>query len=200
MNRNIFINCPFDDNYSAIFDAVLFTIYLCGCKPRCDLEIDDGSQVRLNKIISIIEESDMGIHDISRTEVNPNNLPRFNMPFEFGVFMGAKEFGKKKQSAKTCLIMDSGKYRFREFFSDISGQDIKDHNSDAFQAIKNIRNWLNTYPSLRPLAGATAIIEKYKQYQLDRPAILFNLRLVEKDVQYADRIQIVEQWIPLNPL
>ena len=72
MNRDIFINCPFDDAYSDIFDAILFAIYFCGCKPRCALEIDDGAQIRLDKICDIIAECDLGIHDISRTELNPN--------------------------------------------------------------------------------------------------------------------------------
>lgn len=200
MNREIFINCPFDEGYSDIFDAVLFAIYFCGCKPRCALEIDDGSQIRLDKIYDIIEESDLGIHDISRTELNDNNLPRFNMPFEFGVFMGAKRFGGRKQKEKSCLIFDTDRYRYMEFISDISGQDIKAHDNDPTQVIRKIRNWLNTYPILRPLAGATAIIEKYQRYRLDWPNILPTLNLDEDDVQYSDRTQIIEEWISLNPL
>lgn len=200
MNREIFINCPFDDNYSEIFDAVLFAIYFCGCKPRCALEIDDGSQIRLDKIYSIIEECDLGIHDISRTEFNENSLPRFNMPFEFGIFLGAKRFGGQKQKAKACLIFDTDEHRYKKFISDISGQDVKAHKNNPTQVITKIRNWLNTYGTLQPLAGATAINEKHNQYRLDWPNILPKLNLCEDDVQYADRTQIIEEWISLNPL
>ncbi len=200
MNREIFINCPFDDNYSEIFDAVLFAIYFCGCKPRCALEIDDGSQVRLDKIYEIIEECDLGIHDISRTGLNDNNLPRFNMPFEFGIFMGAKRFGGRRQKTKSCLIFDKEKYRYMEFISDISGQDIKAHGNDPATVIRKIRSWLNTFNSLQPIAGATAIIRKYEQYRLDWPRILPTLNLDENDVEYSDRTQIIEEWISLNPL
>lgn len=200
MNRDIFINCPFDDNYSEIFDAILFAIYFCGCKPRCALEIDDGSQVRLDKIYEIIEECDLGIHDISRTELNDNGLPRFNMPFEFGIFMGAKRFGGKRQKTKSCLILDTERYRYMEFISDISGQDIKAHGNDPALVIRKIRNWLNTFSSLQPIAGATAIIDKYNQYRLDWPIILPRLNLDEDDVEYSDRTQIIEEWISLNPL
>lgn len=198
MNRNVFINCPFDDKYIPIFDSILFAIYFCGCKPRCALEIDDGSLVRLFKIYSIIEKCDLGIHDISRTELNNNNLPRFNMPFEFGIYMGAKRFGGRKQKIKSCLIFDVEKYRYMEFISDISGQDIKSHNNDPKQVIKMIRNWLNTYSTLSPLPGANAIIKKYQQYFIDRPHILKSLNLIDDDVQYSDRIQIIEEWIALN--
>lgn len=93
MNKNVFINCPFDDLYENLFDAILFTVYFCGCNPRCALETDDGSQIRVEKIFSIIKDCDLGVHDISRTDLNINHLPRFNMPFEFGIFMGAKKFG-----------------------------------------------------------------------------------------------------------
>ena len=200
MNREVFINCPFDDGYSDIFEAILFAIYFCGCKPRCALEVDDGSQVRLDKIYDIIEECDLGIHDISRTELNGNGLPRFNMPFEFGLFMGAKRFGGKKQKTKSCLIFDRDRFRYMEFISDISGQDIKSHENDVEQVIRKIRSWLNTFGILQPLPGATAIIEKYRAYKRDLPNILHHLKLREEDVEYADRTQIIEEWISLNPL
>ncbi len=200
MNKNIFINCPFDDSYTDLFEAILFAIYFCGCKPRCAMEIDDGSQIRLEKIFSIIRDCDLGIHDISRTELNPNNLPRFNMPFEFGIFMGAKQFGTTKQKSKSCLIFDTERFRYSEFISDISGQDIKAHNNSYDEIIRKIRNWLNTFPILQPLPGAVAIIHKYTHYLVDKPNIYTRLKLTSEDVQYADKTQIIEGWIQLNPI
>jgi hypothetical protein len=47
----------------------------------------------LSKIEKLIEVSKYGIHDISRTELNAHNFPRFNMPFELGIFFGAKRHG-----------------------------------------------------------------------------------------------------------
>jgi len=198
MNNNVFINCPFDNQYTELFDAILFAIYFCGCKPRCALEIDDGSQIRFDKIISIIEECDLGIHDISRTELNSNDLPRFNMPFEFGIFMGAKRFGGIRQKRKSCLIFDTESFRYMEYISDISGQDIKAHNNNPQEIIRKIRNWLNTYSDLQPLIGATAIINKYESYMVDKPNILISLNLTKEDVQYTDKTQIIENWILLS--
>lgn len=197
MNREIFINCPFDSEYENLFDAILFAIYFCGFKPRCAKEIDDGSQNRLEKIFSIIEECDLGIHDISRTELNSNDLPRFNMPFEFGIFMGAKRFGGKKQKSKSCLILDKDRFRYQEFISDIAGQDIQSHNNLPDQIISKIRNWLNTLGIVQPLPGANAIIEKFNNYQTDRPNILFSLQLTDDDIQYADKTQIIENWMQI---
>src|SRR5206468_389302 len=72
------------------------------------LEIDDASEVRIDKVFKIIGECKFGIHDISRTEVSAaSNLPRFNMPLELGRFLAAKRFGVGKQNQKVCLILDS---------------------------------------------------------------------------------------------
>ena len=52
------------------------------------------------------------IHDISRTELDKKtSLPRFNMPFELGLFLGAKKFGAFDQSKKRTLILDKKKHR-----------------------------------------------------------------------------------------
>ena len=74
---NVFINCPFDDAYTDFIDAALFAVYRCNFKPRCALEINDAGDQRLDKINRIIKDCKIGIHDISRTELDHvNNLPR----------------------------------------------------------------------------------------------------------------------------
>ena len=87
-----------------------------------------------------------------------------------------------------------------EFISDISGQDIKAHRNNPVEVITKIRNWLNTFIELQPLPGANAIAAKYNAYLLDRPRIYANLHLIADEVQYADTTQIIEEWIPLNPI
>jgi len=201
MNNNVFINCPFDDEYKDLFDAVLFTLYFCECKPRCALEIDNGLQNRLDKICKIIGECDLGIHDISRTELNANLLPRFNMPFEFGIFFGAKIYGGKNQKAKMCLIFDKEKFRFQEFISDISGQDIKAHSNNYKEIITEIRHWINSLGININLPGSVAIISNYESYLKARSQILLGLNRTEEDYsQYADKTQIIEEWIKQKPI
>lgn len=69
-------------------------MYTCGFRPRCALEISDSIENRLSKIEKIIAESRLGIHDISFTDIDQKTrLPRFNMPFETGIFFAAKRFG-----------------------------------------------------------------------------------------------------------
>ncbi|MEK6375316.1 MAG: hypothetical protein AABO58_21790 [Acidobacteriota bacterium] len=88
-------NCPLDDVYRQLFEAVVFAVHDCGYIARCALEVDDASEVRIEKIAKIIASCKFGIHDISRTELDAGtDLPRFNMPLELGLFLGAKRFGR----------------------------------------------------------------------------------------------------------
>src|SRR5262245_35887468 len=121
-NENVFINCPFDPAYKPLFNAIVFAVYDCGFVARCALEEDDGSQIRVQKIYEIISRCRFGIHDLSRVRLDRSTkLPRFNMPLELGAFLGAKCFGSQEQRRKACLILDSEKYRYQRFISDISG-------------------------------------------------------------------------------
>jgi hypothetical protein len=135
----VFVNCPFDDLYRPIFGAV-FAVHDCGYVARCSLEVTDASQVRIEKIAAIIAACRLGIHDISRTEIDPEtNLPRFNMPLELGLFLGAKRFGSRQHRNKNCLILDLEKYRYQKFISDIAGQDIAAHGARPNDAIRAVR-------------------------------------------------------------
>lgn len=49
-SRSVFINCPFDDRYWPLSEALVFTVLACGFEPRCSLEEYDSGTVRLDKI------------------------------------------------------------------------------------------------------------------------------------------------------
>jgi len=109
---NVFINCPIDSQYRPIFYALVCAFHDCGYVARCALEVDDSGLVRIQKIEPMIADCRFGIHDISRVEADPQTrLPRFNMPLELGLFLGAKRYGNKRQKAKSCKILDNERYR-----------------------------------------------------------------------------------------
>ena len=136
---------PVNADYKSLFDAIVFTVHDCGFVARCVLEAGDASQVRIDKIYNIIADCRYGIHDISRTELDETScLPRFNMPLELGVFLGAKKFGIEEQQRKKCLVMDREKYRYQKFISDIAGQNVQSHNSSPEEVVKVVRDWLLT--------------------------------------------------------
>src|SRR5688572_14063906 len=169
---SVFVNCPFDDAYTDLFQALVFAIHDCGYVARCALELQDGSQVRIDKITLIIAECRLGIHDISRTEVDADSgLPRFNMPFELGLFVGAKRYGRAEQKRKNGLILDTERYRYQKFISDIAGQDISAHGGDPSRVIGVVRNWLtNAVSTSLVLPSGSLIANRFRYFQEELPA------------------------------
>jgi hypothetical protein len=141
--KKIFINCPFDKEYRNILNSLLFTIIYFGFEPAIS-ETRSSSDIRINQIKKIIKNSDYSIHDLSRCRPkNNSDPPRFNMPFELGLDIGCLEYGNYKQRRKKILILEKEKYFYQEFLSDISGQDIQNHNDKPIQAIEKIRDWFS---------------------------------------------------------
>jgi hypothetical protein len=140
----VFINCPFDKKYHPMFRAIIFVIYRCGLIPTTALNVDNGLENRLKKICQCISSAKYGIHDISNTRLNSAGLPRFNMPFELGLFFGASEYGAGKHKRKNAIIFDTYKFRYQQFISDLNGVDIKAHYNKPIYIIKLIRDWLVT--------------------------------------------------------
>ena len=197
-DENVFINCPFDADYKPLFDAVVFAVFDCGFVARCALEEDDGSQIRVQKIFDIISQCRLSVHDLSRVEIDKSTkLPRFNMPLELGAFLGAKHFGGGAQKKKACLILDSEKYRYQKFISDIAGQDIKAHESDPRIVIRVVRDWLRTYSQVSIPSGSV-IWSRYRVFEGDLPLLCEELRLNLKELIFNDYVLLVSRWLKIN--
>lgn len=197
-DHGVFINCPFDDLYRPLFEAIVFAVHDCGYVARCSLEVTDASQVRIDKISAIIASCRFGIHDISRTESDRDTrLPRFNMPLELGLFLGAKRFGSAKHRAKTCLILDIERYRYQKFISDIAGQDIAAHGGDPTEAIKAIRNWLSVSAAYS-VPGGAAIARRYAAFREELPTACDRLQLNSQELTFNDYVLQVEEWLKVN--
>jgi len=198
--RQVFINCPFDPEYQPIRDAITFTVFDCGFRPRTSLEVDDSSQVRIDKIFEIIRDCRLGIHDISWTEVDDETgLPRFNMPLELGMFLGAKRFGQDRQKKKTGLILDRERFRFQSFISDIAGQDIRSHHGKPQEAIEVVRDWLRSVRPKVSIPGGKIVARRYDSFCIDLPAMCEQLSLSREELTYIDYTWCVSEWLKTNP-
>jgi hypothetical protein len=156
-DRNVFINCPFDAEYTPIFEAIVFVIHECGFVPKSARERLDSSEIRLHKIVQLIGASRYSIHDLSRTELDKQtSLPRFNMPLELGIDLGCKSFSTAHRR-KSFLIFDSEQYRFQKYISDISGQDIHQHDNDQRTAMERIRDWLRSESGNHAIRGVCCL-------------------------------------------
>jgi len=197
---SVFINCPFSLDYQPIFRALLFAVYACGYRRRCALEISDSSQNRLSKIEDIIADSRFGIHDISFIDIDQKTkLPRFNMPFETGIFFAAKRFGSAQQKQKIALVLDKKAYRYRDSLSDISGQDISVHKGIAKTAIRQIRDWLDTCQGGKySLPGGDHINKQYQKFSRNLPTASRQLKLDDRELTYPDTCRAIEAWLKDN--
>lgn len=193
---DIFINCPFDDGYKPLFDAIVFTAYHLGFIARCSLEEDDGGEFRLTKIERMIQQCRFGINDLSAVSLDPRtNLPRFNMPLELGMFLGCKRFGPVNQGKKRMLILDSHPFRYRECISDISGQDIRCHGGEPERAIREVRDWLQGTSRRNGLAGGGEIVNHYRQFRSELPRICSGLHLEPERLTFLDLSTVIAEWL-----
>ena len=194
-NNAVFINCPFDLHYTSLLRAIVFTVYRCGFVPVTALGEDNALDNRLFKIQRCIEACRYGIHDISRTELGANGLPRFNMPFELGMFFGARHFGNKKQRSKSAVIFDADKFRYQQFISDLNGVDIKAHNNDVNTLIRKVRDWLATTSRRKTIPGHTTIQHQYAEFIHTLPDIAKKAGLDVNDMPFNDLCLVVEESV-----
>lgn len=161
--NSVFINCPFDDKYKELLWPLLFTVVYFDLEPKVSQTVSSGN-VRVEEIKKLIKSSKYSIHDISRCKLSIiDDVPRFNMPFEMGLDIGCQTYGHGKLKSKKCLILETEKYHYQKVLSDISGQDIKDHNDDTNQLIYKVREWFIAVFNQR-IAPAEIICDYYSDF------------------------------------
>ena len=178
---------------------MVFAVYDCGFIARCTKEISDATTARIENILTLMGECKYGIHDISRTEPSKGSgLPRFNMPLELGMFLGATRFGRRE---KRCLVLDREQYRYQHYLSDIAGQDIEPHGNDPHQAIKKVRNWLSGVATTGGviLPGGAGMAKRYDAFQKQLPAHCASNHLDFEELTFSDFSALVAGWLQRNP-
>ena len=194
--NSVFINCPFDEEYNEFFIAIVFAVYACGFYPRSAKEENNGLDTRIDKILRIIKGSKYGIHDISRTTLDAeNNLPRFNMPFELGLFFAAKKFGNRTQKLKSALVFEENSFSYQKYISDLNGIDIKAHKSDVQLLIKSIRQWLRQDSDRLTIPGENHLLKNYTGFAQQLPYMLDEGGITFDFLSFSDLCNLIEEWL-----
>jgi hypothetical protein len=199
--NSVFLNVPFDPKYKRLFEAAIFAVYDCGFVARSSKEDEDSSTPRVEKIYELIQESKYGIHDISRVTLDTKHrLPRFNMPLELGIWLGAKRYGGKKDQEKRALVLDRDDYRYQIYCSDISGQDPRGHNNDIGTMIRRIRNWLRNSPDYKNVVfpSGDRMVARYALFRAQLPAQCKVEGLNPKKLEFNDFAILVVGWLKNN--
>ena len=197
-SKNVFINCPFDDQFIPLLRSILFVIIYLGFTPRIALERFDSGETRINKIINLIEASKFSIHDLSRIKSSKKSeYFRLNMPFELGVDIGCKIFKDGKAKDKKCLILEKEKYGYQKALSDLSNSDIKSHNNEPEEVIRQIRDWFVVNELERADSG-TIIWDSFNKFMADFYLKREKEGFQEKDIQrmpIPEFIRFINEWI-----
>jgi len=152
--------------------------------------------VRIDKICRIIADCAYAVHDISKTELDPKSgLPRFNMPFELGLHLGARKFGGRAHRPKKSLIFDRDQHRYQSYISDIAGQDIHAHGGEVNQLIRELSAWLRDQSRDPKVPGGAAISKEFDQFKHDLPVIASTRRLEVSELTFRDLAEIAAAWV-----
>lgn len=198
---HVFINCPFDKRYANMFRACVFTVLDAGFIPRCSLEVDDATQFRLSAILSLIDGCRYGVHDLSRVQLDSTSrLPRFNMPFELGLFYSAKHFGSSNQKRKQCLVFETDKYRYQMFISDIAGVDITPHDSAPEKLILALRNWLVTASHRTTIPPGGKIKTRFNAFQVSIRKACRKHGIDYNAMPFVEIVQNMTDWLRINQI
>lgn len=194
-DRSVFVNCPFDKRYRKLFDALVFTIAFCGFEVRSALEEADSADVRMLKIIRLIEASRYSIHDISRVELDPDSgLPRFNMPLELGAAIGLRHASGGSSADHCLLILDEEQYRYQRFVSDLAGVDIRGHGGSPKKLIAAVRDFLSRAID-HHVPSPSAIYDSYRLFERSLPALAKAQRQTVAELTYVDRLRHLSAFL-----
>lgn len=200
--RNVFVNLPFDEPYKPLFEAVIFAITASGYRIRCALEEDDSGDIRIDKLDRLIRESPLSVHDLSRTELGANDLPRFNMPFELGLAIGARRFGSRTQKFNKIKIMVAEPYRLPAYLSDLGGNDPAAHHSQPETVIRIVRDFLHETPDGGRLPGPARFYDYFQEFKRALPDIAEAIEFRPEEIcplaHYRDYLWCVADFLRLH--
>ena len=164
-DRAVFVNCPFDDEYSSLLEAMVFCIVYFGLAPRLANERIETGENRLDKISEMIRSSKYSIHDLSRCKSRDvGEYYRMNMPFELGMDVGFRRSGIENLREKKFLIFEENQYDLKKAISDIAGQDVQYHNNDFETVIEKVRNFFRVEAE-HAAPGPSRLISEYATFQ-----------------------------------
>src|SRR6266540_5630804 len=92
------------------------------------------------------------------------------------------------------LIVDSAPYRYQQFISDISGQDIRCHDGSPDRAIDIVRNWLRNATRKR-VPGPVAIKRQFAQFVEWLPENCDENGFDRNDLLFIEYVEMARQWI-----
>jgi hypothetical protein len=164
-NISVFINCPFDDEYRPVMDAIVFSTVCCGFLPRSALESGSVAIPRMERIARCVLSSRYSIHDLSRCKgEGDDNLARLNMPLELGIAMGRSLSAKTVDEEHEWLLLVPKGHSYMQFASDLAGYDAKQYEVTPESVVPAVMSWLMTRFNASPGATPKRVLEMLPRF------------------------------------
>jgi hypothetical protein len=165
--KSVFINCPYDDDFAPLFDAIVLTVAARGFTPRSARETGGTADPRIVRIARGLMTSKYSIHDLSRFQgEGVDNHARFNMPLELGMALGIRFMrdGTGTDHNWVALLPAGGAHE--KFVSDLIGYDLREHDGQPSTVITRVAAWLSEQPDFtRPTPTAKTILDSFDPFR-----------------------------------
>lgn len=199
---NVFVNCPFDEEYYHLLRPMLFALVYLGFNPRIASERSDSGESRIDKICDLIRESKYSIHDLSRLKASEvGEFYRLNMPFELGVDYGSRRFGTSSVKSKKFLILEKERYDYMRALSDLSGVDIKSHKDNPSTMVRVVRDWFIETVGLKRVDSTNKIWDHFTDFALDFYDARKEDGFTDEDLNMMpvpEYIDFIRDWVSKN--
>jgi len=164
---SVFLNVPYDAAFENLLLAYIAAISAYGFSTRATLEIPFG-QRRLDRILTLIRQSQYSIHDLSRVQLDrkPPRTPRFNMPFELGLTIALERTAHPDHS---WIVCETVLRRVNKSLSDLDGTDAYIHGG----TIKGVfREMGNAFVGSSRQPTVTEMSQIYRVLRAQFPSVL----------------------------
>lgn len=184
---SVFINCPFDDVYRPVMDAIVFSTVCCGFLPRSALESGSVAIPRMERIARCVLSSRYSIHDLSRCQgEGDQNFARFNMPLELGIAMGRSLSAETVDEDHDWLLLVPKGHSYAQFASDLAGYDAKQYEVTPESVVPAVMSWLMTRSNAAPGPTPKRVLEKLPRFTAAKEQL---------EIEWANDIPWSEQII-----
>lgn len=202
-DQSVFVNCPFDDRYAGLLEAMLFCLVTFGLEPRLANERLEAGESRLEKIFGMIREAKYSIHDLSLCRAEKaGDVFRMNMPFEFGADFGYRHSMVGAASRKRFLVFERDPYDLKRALSDTAGQDVEFHRNDVSMIIEKTRNFFRVELG-RVIPGAARLELDYATFlgwMLEKKLSEGHSETAALRLPTRERLDEMKAWVALgNP-
>lgn len=154
--QSVFLNVPFDLEYSSLFIALIAGLTALGRTPRCVLEVPSDGRNRLERVFGLIATCSASIHDLSRVSLSGDlNVPRFNMPFELGM-----AYALCQLQSQRFFLLEEKPFRLQVSLSDLNGHDPHIHRGDPSELLRCVLDCLGASSGAPPLAALESLNQR----------------------------------------